>query len=105
MSDMMKEAHARASRYAPPPEWSPVTGGLAGAAAFCVPMIIFATTSVGVSVYALILNAVIGFALPFFWIKSRKDAYHRAWSRELEAIRGRQERRPEAERGEISLKL
>lgn len=87
-SDMMNEAHRRASRHAPLPEWHPVTGGIAWACILVVPMIIFASVSVGVSLYALILNAVIGFAWGFFWVKSRRDAHYRAWKRELEALGG-----------------
>lgn len=89
-SEMMNEASRRASRYAPLPGWHPVAGGLAGASAFCVPMLIFATTAVGVSVWALIMNAVVGFALPFFYLKRQKDAHHRAWNNELEALKNRE---------------
>ncbi len=88
-SDMVSQAHRRASRDAPPPAWRPVNGGLAMAAVFTVPMIIFAGANVGVSLYALILNAAVGFALGFFPLKRRKDAYDRAWKRELEVLRGR----------------
>ena len=88
--DLISEAHKRALRYAPPPQWRPVYGGLAGAAAFCVPMLFFAT-SVEVSVYALIMNAVVGFALPFVYLKRKQDAYDRAWERELTALKGRSE--------------
>jgi|GEM_PF-4377864 len=88
-SDMMSEAHKRATRYAPLPGWHPVTGGIAGAAVFCVPMIIFGNENIGISLYALMMNAAVGFALPFFYLKRRKDAYYRAWDSELEAIRAR----------------
>ena len=90
-SDMMNQAHRRASRHAPLPEWHPVTGGIAGASVPVVPMIIFADGNVGVSLYALILSAAVGFAFGFFWVKSRKDAYDRAWNRELEALSGTSE--------------
>jgi hypothetical protein len=86
-SEMMNEAHRRASRYAPLPGWRPVTGGLAGAAVFGVPMIIFADVNIGISLYALILNVAVGFALPFFYLKRQKDAYYHAWDLELEALR------------------
>ncbi len=66
---------------------APVYGGLAGAAALCVPML-FHATSVGVSVYALILNAVIGFALPFYYLTRKQNAYDRACERELTALNG-----------------
>ena len=69
-SDVMSEAHKRASRYAPLPKWRPVTGGIAGAAVFCVPMIIFANEAIGFSLYALIMNAAVGFALPFFYLSA-----------------------------------
>ena len=88
MSDLMAEAHRRAARDAPPPAWHPVTGGLAWAAVFAVPMIIFASVSVGVSLYALILNAAVGFAIGFFPLKRKQDAYGRAWKRELAALGG-----------------
>lgn len=88
MSDLMNEAHRRASRHAPPPDWRPLHGGLAMAAAFAVPMIVIASATVGVSLYALILNAIVGFAIGFFPLKRKKDAYDRAFNRELEALRG-----------------
>jgi hypothetical protein len=87
-SEMMHKAHRRVSRDAPPPTWRPVNGGLAMAAAFTVPMIIFASPDVGVSLYALVLSAAIGFALGFLPLKRQKDAYDRARNRELEALRG-----------------
>lgn len=87
LSDLLSEAHRRATREAPLPDWHPVTGGIAGAAVFVVPMIIAASASVGVSLWALLLNAAVGFALPFFWLKRRRDAYDRAFERELEAIK------------------
>lgn len=90
-SDLMNEAHRRASRQSPPPEWHPVTAGLAWAAVFVVPMILFASVSVGVSLYALILNAAVGFGIGLFWAKRRRDAYYRAWNRELTALRGTSE--------------
>jgi hypothetical protein len=86
-SDLMNEAHRRALRRAPPPGWHPLTGGLAGAAAFAGPMILFGVWGAGVSLYALMLNAIVGFALPFFWLKRRKDAYDRAWTLEFEALK------------------
>jgi hypothetical protein len=89
-SEMMSEAYKRASRYAPLPEWRPVTGGIAGAAVFCVPMIIFASAADGVSLPALVLNAAVGFALPFFYLKRQKDAHDRAWNNELEALKNRE---------------
>jgi hypothetical protein len=88
-SDMMNEAHRRASRHAPLPKWHPVTGGIAGAAAAAGPMIIFADVNVGISLYAVVLTAAIGFAWGFFYLKRRKDAYDRAWNRELEYLRGK----------------
>ena len=80
-------AHRRVSRDAPPPTWRPVNGGLAMAVAFTVPMIIFASSDVGVSLYALVLSAAIGFAMAFFPLKRQKDAYDRAWDRELKYLR------------------
>ena len=87
-SDMMNQAHRRALRHAPLPEWHPVTAGITMAAVYVVPMILFAHVDIGVSLYALILNAAVGFAFGFFWMKSRRDAYYRAWNRELEALKG-----------------
>jgi hypothetical protein len=86
-SEMMIEAHRRASRYAPLPEWRPVNGGLVGAAAAGVPMIIFTNPNVGFSPFAVVLTAAIGFAAPFFYLKRRKDAHYRAWNRELKYLR------------------
>lgn len=81
----MNEAHRRALRHAPLPEWHPAAGGIAGAAVAAVPMIFVADE---IRLYAVILNAAVGFAYGFFWVKTRRDAYYRAWNRELEALRG-----------------
>ena len=84
MADLMREAHRRASRHAPPPTWRPLTGGLVGAAVFAVPMILIVNE---LSLYALILNAVVGFAVWFYFLKRRQDAYHRAFENELAALK------------------
>src|SRR4051812_42237650 len=86
-SEMAGEAHRLASRYAPLPDWRPLTGGIAGGAVFGVPMVIFADVDVGISLYALVLNVAVGFALPYFLLKRRKDAYDRAFERELDALK------------------
>jgi hypothetical protein len=84
--DLMSEAHRRAMRSAPPPEMHPLHGGLVGAAAFCVPMFFF--ESINTSLLNLGLNAAVGFALGFFYLKRRQAAYDRACERELEALKG-----------------
>jgi hypothetical protein len=86
-SEMMIEAHRRAARHAQLPTWHPVNGGLAMAAALAAPMIIFASANAGVSLYALVASAAIGFAWGFFRLKRQKDAYDRAWNRELKYLR------------------
>ena len=85
-SDLAGEAHRRATRSAPPPKTHPLTGGLVGAAAFCVPMFFF--ESINTSLLNLGLNAAVGFALGFFYLKRRQHAYDRACERELEALKG-----------------
>jgi hypothetical protein len=90
-SDMMNEAHRRALRHAPLPEWHPVAGGLAGAAVAAVPMLFIADE---IRLYAVTLNAVVGFAYGFFLVKGRRDAYYRAWNRELEALSGASDAQP-----------
>ena len=87
-SDMMHEAHKRALRHAPLPEWHPVVGGIGGAAVAAVPMLFIADE---IRLYAVFLNAVVGFAYGFFLVKGRRDAYTRAWNRELEALKGTRE--------------
>ena len=88
LSDLMNEAHRRAARHAPPPDWHPLHGGLAMAGAFAVPMGLFASMNAEVSLPALILNAIVGFAVGFFALKRKQNAYDRAFNRELEALRG-----------------
>ena len=53
LSDLMNEGHRRVSRKTPPPVWQPLSGGIAGAAAFSIPMILFADAAVGISLLAL----------------------------------------------------
>ena len=84
-SDMMHEAHRRALRHAPLPRLHPVAGGIAAAAVAAVPMIFVADE---IRLYAVIVNAAVGFAYGFFLVKGRRDAYYRAWNRELEALSG-----------------
>ena len=50
---------------------------------------IFTYVNAGFSPFAWVLTAAIGFALPFFYLKSRKDAYYRARNRELKYLRGK----------------
>src|ERR1044072_854618 len=87
-SDMMNEAHRRALRHAPLPEWHPVAGGVAGAAVAAVPMLFISDE---IRLYAVILHAFVGFACGFFLVKTRRDTYYRAWNRELEALSGTSE--------------
>ncbi len=58
------------------------------AAAFTIPMIVFANVGIDVSLYALILTAAVGFAIGFFPLKRQQDSYDRAWNRELAGLRG-----------------
>ena len=83
--DMMNEAHRRALRHAQLPQWHPVAGGIAAAAVAAVPMLVIPDE---IRLYAVIFNAVVGFAYGFFLVKGRRDAYYRAWNRELEALSG-----------------
>lgn len=84
-ADLMAEAHRRASRDAPPPQWRPLYGGLAGAAVFAIPMVFVIEQ---VSPYALMLNAIVGFALPYFYLQRLQNAYQRAFDREFTALKG-----------------
>jgi len=81
-SERENEAFVRASRSAPPPDWQPMYGGLAGMAVFCIPYVLFN----GIAPVPLALTAVVGFLLPFFFLKRRQNEHERELARERTAL-------------------
>ena len=86
---MSIEAHRRAERYAPHPQWDPVHAGIAGGGTFGLAIAIFAGAS-GIDPsgfpLGLALTVAVGFLVPFGYLKHRQVTHLRAWAQELRTL-------------------